>query len=121
MTYRIERVNALLRQEISQVLAADLKDPRLATLVSIVRVSSSRDLRMARVYVSVMGDDSAKQNTLLALKSAAGFIHRSIRKKLDLKNVPMLDFRIDESIEQGAEGWQRGQRVGPGDRSTVTR
>lgn len=113
MPYRIERVNALLRQEISQVLAADLNDPRLATLVSIVRVSTSRDLRLAKVYVSVMGDEAAKQNTLLALKSAAGFIHRSMRKTLDLKNVPMLDFRIDDSIEQGAELLRLIKEVAP--------
>ena len=78
-----------------------------------MRVSASRDLRLARVYVSVMGDEAAKQNTLRALKSAAGFIHRTIRGRLDLRNTPVLEFYIDESIEQGAELLRLIKEVAP--------
>ena len=102
-TRRMDRVNALLRQEVSRVLAVDLKDPRLSLVVSVTQVDASRDLRHATVLVSVLGDESQKRRTLKALKSAAGFIHRTLRQKLTIKAVPSLDFHLDESIEHGTE------------------
>jgi ribosome-binding factor A len=103
MSRRMESVNGLLRQEISRVLASELKDPRLSEIVSITRVDTSKDLRHAKVFVSVLGKPSEKQNTLKALRSAAGFIHRSIRQNLTFKATPSLRFYPDESIERGAE------------------
>ena len=103
MTRRMDRVNVLLRQEISRVLASELKDPRLSSLISVTRVDSSSGLRHARVFVSVLGDQSAKDTSLTALRSAAGFIHRSLRQHLTLKATPTLEFHLDESIEKGAE------------------
>ncbi|MCH8205992.1 MAG: 30S ribosome-binding factor RbfA [Chloroflexi bacterium] len=115
MTRRMDRVNALLRQEISRVLTIELKDPRLSSVVSITHVDSSPDLKRARVFVSVLGDKDAKKRTLTALKSARGFIHRSIRQQLTLKAVPTLEFRLDESIEQGAEMLERIRDLAPYD------
>jgi len=103
MTRRMDRVNALLRQEISRVLAVELRDPRLASVVSVTLVDASPDLRHANVLISVLGDKSEKRRTLKALKSAAGFIHRNLRQKLTIKAVPSLDFHLDESIEHGTE------------------
>ena len=103
MVRRIDRVNGLLRQEISRVLASELKDPRLPTVVSVMRVDTSRDLRTARVYVSVLGDQCDKSNALRALKSAAGFIRRKIRSSLELRNLPTVEFRLDETLERGSE------------------
>lgn len=103
MSYRIERVNALLRQEIGSVVADELKDPRISSIVSITRVETSRDLGFAKVYVSVLGSDQEKSDTLRALGSAAGFIHRSIRPNLRMRSVPHLAFYLDEAIERGAE------------------
>ena len=103
MTRRMDRVNVLLRQEISRVLTSQLKDPRLSSVLSVVRVESSSDMKQARVFVSVLGDAAAKERTLTALKSAAGFVHRSVRRQLTIKAVPTLEFHLDESIEQGAE------------------
>ena len=103
MTRRMDRINVVLRQEISRVLALELRDPRLASMVSITQVDTSADLHHAKVYVSVMGDREAKRSTLQALKSAAGFIHRELRYHLTLKAVPSLQFHLDESIERGAE------------------
>ena len=103
MPRRMDRVNVLLRDEISRVLATELKDPRLPVVVSVTHVSASRDTRSARVFVSVMGDEDEKANALKALKSAAGFVHRQLRKKLSLKNLPAIEFRLDESIQRGAE------------------
>lgn len=103
MSHRIERVNALLRQEIGSVVAGELKDPRISSIVSITRVETSRDLGFAKVYVSVLGSDQEKSDTLRALGSAAGFIYRSIRPNLRMRSVPHLVFYLDEAIERGAE------------------
>ena len=103
MPYRIERVNALLREEIGSVLAGELNDPRISPMASVTRVETSRDLSFARVYVSVLGTDQEKADTIQALKTAAGFIHRAIRPHLRMRNVPHLAFHLDEAIEKGAE------------------
>ena len=113
MTRRMERVNALLRQEISGMIAAELKDPRLSAVITVTRVDASRDLSTARVYVSVMGEPTGKGDTLRAMKSASGFIHRTLRDRLTLRTVPRVEFRIDESIEQGAEVIKLIDRVAP--------
>ena len=103
MSRRTDRVNGLLRQEISGVLATEIKDHRLPALVSVTKVEVSPDLRGAKVFVSVLGDDSEKAVALKVLLSATGFIHRILRKKLNLRSVPILEFRLDESIEKDIE------------------
>lgn len=103
MSRRIERVNGVLRQEISRVLTTELRDPRLSALVTVTQVETSADLRHAKVFVSVLGDGAEKKSTLEALRSAAGYVHRNIRDNLTMKSVPTLEFAIDDSIERGAE------------------
>ena len=103
MSRRIERVNMLVRQEISQIMAVEMNDPRLSTLISITEVRTSSDLRRAKVYFSVLGDENTKQKVLAAMESAGGFIHRTMKRNLKLKFAPVLSFELDESIEQGTE------------------
>ncbi len=103
MTRRMDRVNVLMREEISKVISTDLRDPRLARVVSITHVDTSADLRQARVHVSVLGSENEKRNTLEALRSASGYIHRTVRPNLSMKNVPSLTFILDDTIERGAE------------------
>ena len=103
MSHRMERVNVLLRQEISRLLTLEIRDPRLPAIVSITRVETANDLRSAKVFVSVLGDRQAKTNALTALRSASGYIHRNMRNNISLKKLPHMDFRLDESIERGAE------------------
>ena len=114
MTRRIESVNVLLRQEISRVLANELKDPRLASLVSVTHVDTAPDLGSARVFVSVLGDQGEKRSTLKALRSASGFIRNRVRKRVSLRKVPNVEFRIDETIEQGADVLKLIDDVDPG-------
>ncbi len=102
MSRRTERANALVRDEISRVLPL-LNDPRLASLITITEVQTSGDLRRAKVFVSVLGDDAAKRDSLAAMNAAGGFIHRSIKRNLRTKYAPVLSFHIDDSIEKGAE------------------
>ena len=101
MNRRMDRVNVLLREEISRILAVDINDPRLSSLISITEVRTSRDLRKAKVYVSVYGDENTKQTALFAMENAGGYIHRTMKRNLKLKFAPVLSFQLDESIEQG--------------------
>jgi ribosome-binding factor A len=103
MSRRTDRVNGLLRQEISRVIATEIKDDRLPDLISVTKVEVSSDLRAAKVFISVLGDDSDKAVALKVLRSATGFVHRVLRKRLNLKHVPILEFRLDESIERDIE------------------
>lgn len=103
MPRRLERINALLRNEISAVLASELTDPRLVSMVSVTEVDCGRDLSHARVFVSILGAQYQKKSTLAALQSSAGFVQRTLRSRVDLRAVPTLDFRLDESIELGTE------------------
>jgi ribosome-binding factor A len=101
MTYRIARVNSLIRQEISQLLQREVKDPRLGNFVTITEVFTSADLKHAKVFISHVGSEKEKQETLNALASASGFFRRELAKYLKLRYVPELHFQWDDSIEQG--------------------
>lgn len=103
MSRRTDRVNGLLRQEISRVLTTEIKDHRFPALVSVTKVEVSSDLRAAKAFISVLGDDADKAAALKVLRSAAGFIRRILGKELVLRKVPDLDFRLDESIERDVE------------------
>lgn len=102
MVRRMERVNVLLRQEISAILSNHLNDPRLTSLVTVTQVETARDLGGARVFVSVLGSADEKKEALVALNDASGFVRRRLRRGVTLKSVPILWFHLDESMEQGA-------------------
>lgn len=100
MSRRTDRINGLLRQEISRLLSRELNDPRLSGVVSITRVETSSDLRVSRVYVSVLGGSDDKDSVLKGISSAGGFIRREMRDRLSLKYIPDLRFTLDESMEE---------------------
>ena len=100
MSRRTDRIDALLRQEISQLLSRQIKDPRLAGVISITRVETSTDLRNARVFLSVLGDQAAKQAALAGIQSASAFLRHELRDRLTMRYVPFLEFVLDESIER---------------------
>jgi len=102
MAHRIERVNSLIRQEISQLLQRQVKDPRLGNFVAVTEVSLSPDLRYAKVFVSCMGSEEEKQATLSGLSAASGFLRNQLAKRLRLRRIPELSFHWDDSIERGA-------------------
>ena len=99
MSRRIDRVNELLRLEISQVLARQIKDPRLSGVITITEVKTTPDLRNALVLLSVMGDQEAKKSALAGIESAAKFLRRELRGRLTLRYVPFLRFDLDDSLE----------------------
>ncbi len=113
MSRRTERMNDLLREEISRVLRSEVKDPRLEGLFSITYVEVSHDLRAARVFVSVLGTEEEKATLFQALHHASPFVRRELRARLRTRVTPTLDFRPDERIERGAEVLRLMREVGP--------
>lgn len=99
---RLERINELLKEEISDLIANELKDPRLGGLVSVTEVEATPGLEYARVYVSVLGDPEERRQTLEALQHASGFFRRLLGERLKLRQIPELAFEFDESLERGA-------------------
>ena len=99
MSRRVDRINGLLREEISRLLSREIKDPRLRGLLTITQVSTSSDLRNAKVYLSVLGTDEENTAALRCIQSAATFMRKQLRERLRLKYVPFLTFEIDNSME----------------------
>jgi ribosome-binding factor A len=99
MPRRIDRINGLLRQEISQLLFQQIKDPRLEGVISITQVRTSDDMRNARVSLSVMGDKNTQESALEGIRSAASFLRRELKERLTLRYVPFLSFHLDDSLE----------------------
>ena len=100
MNRRTDRVNELLRQEISLLLSRQIKDPRLTGVISITQVKTTQDLRSALVSLSVMGDTTAKRDALEGIQSAATYLRKALRDRLALRYVPFLSFEVDNSLEE---------------------
>ncbi len=99
---RIEKVAETIRKEISLILHDELKDPRLG-FVTITAVELTKDLRIAKVFYSVLGSEQDRQNTKLALDSSLGFIRKLVAERIQLRFAPELMFREDNSTEYGAK------------------
>jgi ribosome-binding factor A len=101
MVERTARISEEIKKELSVMMREQIKDPRLPELVSILKVETTRDLRYAKVFVSVYGDESKKKDAADALKSASGFMRRELGKCIKLHYTPELIFVIDSTIENG--------------------
>mgnify|MGYP000182478225 CR=1 FL=1 len=101
--YRINRISEEIRKEISEIIRYDVKDPRISELASIVKVEVTGDLRYAKIYVSVLGNEEDRKNTLEGLKKASGYIRRELGNRLDIRYTPELQFVSDHSIEYSVE------------------
>ncbi|PYO56690.1 MAG: 30S ribosome-binding factor RbfA [Candidatus Rokuibacteriota bacterium] len=98
---RLERVNQLIKEEISMLLQRELKDPRLG-FVTVTEVDVTTDLKHAKVYVSVLGSEEQWASSFQALQSARGFVWNWLRRHLDLRATPEIAFRPDRSMEHAA-------------------
>src|SRR4249919_2400046 len=98
---RLQRVNQLIREEISHLIQRELKDPRLG-FVTVTEVDVAKDLRTAKVYVSVFGSEAQLQSSLQALESARGFIRSWLLPRLRLRAVPQFTFHPDRSMAHAA-------------------
>ncbi len=95
------RVNTEVQRELSNIIRAGLKDPRVAPWTSVVAVSVAPDLKTCKAYISVLGDEKAKEDTIKGLRSAEGFIRRELAQGLNMRNTPEITFVLDQSIEYG--------------------
>ncbi len=98
---RLQRVNQLIREEISHLVQRELKDPRLG-FVTVTEVDVSKDLRTAKVYVSVLGSETDWRATLEALESARGYMRNWLAPRLRLRAIPHLTFLPDRSMAHAA-------------------
>ena len=95
------RINGEVRRELSNIIRGEIKDPRIHPMTTVVEVEVAPDLKSAKAFISVLGDDKAQQDTLAGLKSAEGYIRRALAKSLNLRNTPEIRFILDQSIEYG--------------------
>jgi ribosome-binding factor A len=98
---RRERLASVIEEVVSELLLREIKDPRVAGMTSITRVEVTADVRQAKLFISVMGDEAARRDTLRALEHAAGFIRSKLGEELTIRHVPAITFQLDRSLEQG--------------------
>lgn len=97
---RTDRLNSLLKEVISEVIRKDVRNPHVNELMTITRVEITKDLHHAKVFVSVIGDEAAKAETIMALQNAAGFIAVTSSKKVVMRYFPELHFKLDDSVDK---------------------
>ena len=95
------RINGEVQRELSQLINREIKDPRINPMTSVVAVEVAPDLKHAKVYISVLGDEESQKNTLAGLKSAAPYMRGQLARTIYLRNTPELTFVLDQSIEYG--------------------
>lgn len=108
---RVQRVREEIKKEVSDIIR-EMKDPRIG-FVSVVDVEVSNDLRHAKIFVSVYGDEAAKKESLAGLEAATGYIRTEIGRRIRLRHTPEIVFRLDSSIERGARINQLLNEIGP--------
>lgn len=101
MAHRIERVNNLIRREISELIQYEIRDPRLESFVTVTEVSTSADLKYAKIFVSSMSGKQDEKNILEVLNSATGYLRTELASKIRIRRIPELSFQWDDSIEHG--------------------
>ena len=100
-SHRTDRIDEEVKRELGAVIR-ELKDPRISGVVSVVAVNVTKDLSYAKAYISVLGTEKQQSDTILGIKSAAGFIRKEIGHRLNLRHTPQFSFILDNSIKHGA-------------------
>ena len=95
------RINSEVQREMSSIIREDLKDPRIHPMTSVMAVEVTPDLKFAKIFVSVLGNDEEKEKTMEGLKKSASFARHQLAKRMNLRNTPELTFFLDTSIEYG--------------------
>jgi len=110
------RINGEVQKELSNIIRGEIKDPRIHPLTSVVSAEVTPDLKYCKVYVSVLGDEQAKADTMAGLKSAEGYIRTQLARTVNLRNTPELTFVLDQSIEYGVNMTKLIDSVNKGNR-----
>ena len=99
---KIDKINSELLKQISYVLNYELKDPRINAMITVVKVDTTYDLKIAKVYVSIMSNNEiTPEEVVKIIQKASGFVRNQLKTKLDIRNIPELNFKLDDSIEYG--------------------
>jgi len=93
------RINDEIKKEVSEIIRSELKDPRVGVITSVLKVETTSDLKYCKIFVSILGDDQKKTETMEVLKGASGFIRKRIADNINLRNTPELKFIFDDSLE----------------------
>lgn len=95
------RINGEVQRVLAEVIRGEIKDPWISPLTSVVAVEVAPDLKTCKAWISVLGDEKARQDTYAGLKSAVGYIKNQLARKINLRNTPEITFVMDQSIEYG--------------------
>lgn len=95
------RINGEVQRVLAEVIRGEIKDPRICPLTSVVAVEVAPDLKTCKAWISVLGDEQAREDTYKGLKSAEGYIRNRLAKTINLRNTPEITFIMDQSIEYG--------------------
>lgn len=108
---RVNRLNEEVKKIISDIIRNQLRNPAISSLTSVVAVDITRDLRYATVYISVLGNNSEKEETIKALEKSAGYVRREVGKQIKVRYTPEVIFKLDESIEKGIEMYNKISKI----------
>lgn len=95
------RINGEVQKELSRIISREIKDPRIHSMTSVVSVEVTPDLKQCKAYISVLGDEEEKKETLAGLNSAVGFVRKELARSINLRNTPEIKFIMDDSIGYG--------------------
>lgn len=98
---RVDRISGLIQRKLAQIIQTEVKDPRLPRFITVSAVKVSSDMSVAKIYITVLGENSEQDITLLILNKAAGFLRTALARSIKLRIIPQLKFVYDESIEYG--------------------
>lgn len=96
---RMIRVNDEITREIADIIRTELKDPRIKSMTSVLRVETTSDLKYCKVFISVLGNDEDKESVMSGIRNAGGFIRHLLAERINLRNTPELIFKLDDSVE----------------------
>ena len=108
------RINGEVIKELSIIIRQEIKDPRIHMMTSVTAAEVAPDLKTCKAYISVLGSEKEKSDTIAGLRSAEGYIRRQLAKRLNLRNTPEIQFKLDESIEYGVNMSRLIQEVNEG-------
>lgn len=115
---RIRRVDEAVRTVLSEAITQEIKDPRVG-FVTVTAVRTSSDLRHARVYVSILGDEEEREAGLQGLRSAQGFLQRKVGREVRMKYTPEITFAYDDSVDRGLRINELLKEMPPGARDSI--
>ena len=96
---RMIRINDELARELANIIRTEVKDPRVSSMTSVIKVETTADLKYCKVFISVLGNEEDKANVMKGLKNASGFMRHLLAERVNLRNTPELIFKLDDSVE----------------------